>query len=82
MPEYYKERSAAAAALSPKMSLVQSETSSKSADSETKPDKDTKAMEESASTKSGTSTSQKKEASSSSFVPDAVAHLAAIDVSM
>jgi hypothetical protein len=76
LPDYYKERSGATEKLSPKISTSASESTSANAD------KETKAGEaEAASSKSGTSTSSKKDTSSSSVVPDAVAHLVALDVS-
>jgi hypothetical protein len=75
LPDYFKERAAAAEKLSPKVSVSASEGVSASTEKETKA-----SAEESTSTKTGNSTSQKKETSSASAVPDAVAHLVALDV--
>jgi hypothetical protein len=74
LPDYFKDRSGAAEKLSPKVSSTVSESTSNSTDNEKK------AAEETASTKAGTSSSSKKETSTSVVVPDAVAHLVALDV--
>mmetsp|Transcript_65881 Transcript_65881/g.148670 ORF Transcript_65881/g.148670 Transcript_65881/m.148670 type:complete len:251 (+) Transcript_65881:45-797(+) len=81
LPEYYKERSACAAALSPKVSVTVSETSSKSSDDSTAPDKETKAVTTETTSKSGTSKSTKQDSSTSTSCADATAHLVALDVS-
>jgi hypothetical protein len=74
LPDYFKDRSAAAEKLSPKVSVSTSETTSKSAD------KELKGAEETTTSKDGTSTSSKKDTSSSTVVPDAIAHVVALDV--
>ena len=75
LPDYHKDRSAAAEKLSPKSSTSTAETSTTSAD------KETKSAEETNSSKSGTSTVQKRESSAADFVPDAAAHIVALDIS-
>lgn len=74
LPDYFKERSAAVEKISPKLSASTSESSTSSSD------KETKAAEVTDSTKSGTSTVTKKDTATSSAVPDAVAHVVALDV--
>jgi len=74
LPDYFKERSAAAEKLSPKVSQSASESTSTSSD------KENKGGEETTTAKNGSSSSSKKDTSTSSVVPDAVAHLVAIDV--
>jgi len=75
LPDYFKERAAAAEKLGPKESASSSESTSTSADKETKG-----AEAETASAKSGTSSGSKKDVSSSTPCPDAVAHITAVDV--
>ena len=71
LPDYHKERASAAEKLSPKSSSSTSETSTSSSD------KETKSAEETNSSKSG----PKKESSAPDYVPDAAAHIVALDIS-